>query len=141
MSGISYLLSSALMGFFVLIVAGAFLRLRNWNRPSTDSESELKPNPIRFIIPLRLIFFILLVFGISGGALIFIDHLSADLEGLTSVMILTGIFSILLVSYLLFGVYASIRAAGGSHARSLASSTLLFGFLFLILVVAQLIFS
>lgn len=141
MSGISYLLSSALMGVSVLIVVSIFLRLRNWNHHSTDSEPELKFNPIRFITPMRLIFFILLVFGVSGGALVFIDQLPSDLEEFTSFMILIGAVSILLVSYLLFGVYASIRAAGGSHARSLASSTLLFGFLFLIIVVAQLILS
>ena len=141
MSGPSYLLSSILMGAFFLIIVAIFLRLKDWNRTSPANSSKLNLNFIEFLPLLRLILFSLLVLGVSAFVVLLLSSASFDFDAQTSVIIFLGLFSFLLFFYLLFGLYASIRSRGGSHAWALAMVTITFATLVLVAIVTQLILS
>ena len=141
MPGPSYLLSSILMGAFFLITVAIFLRLKNWNRTSPANSSKLNLNFIEFLPLLRLILFSRLVLGVSAFVVLFLSSASSDFDAQTSVIIFLGLFSFLLFSYLLFGLYASIRSRGGSHAWALAMVTITFATLVLVAILTQLILS
>ena len=141
MSGPSYLLSSILMGAFFLTIVAVFLRLKDWNRPSPTNSSKFNLNFTELLPHLRLILFSTLVLGISAFAVVFLSSPSFDFDAQTSVMIFLALFSLLFFSYLLSGLYASIRSRGGSHAWALAIITITFAILILVVIVTQLILS
>ena len=141
MSGPNYLLSSVLMGAFFLIIVAISLRLKDWNRTSPTDSSKLDLNFTEFLPHLRLILFSLLVLGVSAFVVLFLSSPSFDFDAQTSIMIFLGLFSFLLFFYLLFGLYASIRSRGGSHAWALAMVAITFATLILVVIVAQLILS
>ena len=141
MSGPSYLLSSILMGAFFLTIVAVFLRLNDWNRTSPTNSSKFNLNFTELLPHLRLILFSTLVLGISAFAVVFLSSPSFDFDAQTSVMIFLALFSLLFFSYLLSGIYASIRSRGGSHAWALAIITITFAILILVVIVTQLILS
>ena len=141
MSGPSYLLSSILMGAFFLATVAVFLRLKDWNRTSPINSSKFNLNFTEFLPYMRLILFSTLVLGISAFTIVFLSSPSFDFDAQTSVMIFLALFSLLLFSYLLSGLYASMRSRGGSHAWALAMITITFATLILVVIVIQLILS
>ncbi len=141
MSGPGYLLSSALMGAFFLMIVAVFLRLRNWNHIQTLDYSNLDLKFVEFLPHIRLFLFSSLVLGISAFVVIFLTSPSFQFDPQTSVILFLGLFSILLFSYLLIGLYASIRSNGGSRAWALAMAIITFATLILIIIATQLILS
>jgi hypothetical protein len=129
------------MGAFFLIIVAIFLRLKDWNRTPSINSSKLNLHFTEFLPHLRLILFSLLVLGVSAFVVLFLGSPSFDFDAQTSVIIFLGLFSFLLFFYLLFGLYASIRSRGGSHAWALAMVTITFATLILVAIVAQLILS
>jgi len=129
------------MGAFFLTIVAVFLRLKDWNRTSPTNSSKFNLNFTELLPHLRLILFSTLVLGISAFAVVFLSSPSFDFDAQTSVMIFLALFSLLFFSYLLSGLYASIRSRGGSHAWALAIITITFAILILVVIVTQLILS
>jgi len=143
----AYLASTVLMGVLAAVVVGWMLRSRGWYRyspsaagsaPGTGSESgwarldRAAGRPTTWAVA-----FLLLVAAAGAGLLAYIGG-PVESQPLVGQLIAAG-GGLLLVSYLLFGVYLAATRRGHPRSMAVAESAVVAGTLFLVGVTARLV--
>lgn len=133
MASAVYLVSMALMGVLALVVIAATATGRDWysytpeiGREDVDPLTALSRSPLAWMLGFFLLVALALgaVFAaLSGG-------------GTTLFVALAGL---LVLGFLLFGVYAAGRSRGHPHAYAVGEAVITLGFLFLIVVAGYLL--
>jgi cbb3-type cytochrome oxidase subunit 3 len=156
MAGISYLLSTVVMGLFLI---GVVAYARSGNRrqqPSTESRrpeltessddetdvlaryftaaTGVARNPNTWYIA-----FFLLVFGFAGGA-IFLVTSSPEIGGLVFLGLALA-FAVVLCAFLVWGIYRSGRTRGLKSAQAAMAGAWALGSLLVIAIVVKLVVS
>ncbi|MBX0295411.1 hypothetical protein [Haloarcula nitratireducens] len=142
----AYLVSTALMGVFVLAVLGWIGRSRGWYHyspsadrvalpPGDDLDAQfarLSGDPLALTAA-----FALLVVGAVGGVALYIGG-PTEMRAAAGIAVALG-GGLLLVGYLLFGVYLSATRRGHPRSLAVAESATVAGVLFLVAVTLQLV--
>lgn len=133
MASAVYIASMILMGVLALIVIGATATSRDWysytpeiGRPEVGGLTGLSQNPTAWVVA-----FFLLVALALGTVL-------AALSGGGTTLFL-GLAGILVLGFVMIGVYAAGRSRGHPHAYAVGEVVITLGFLFLILVAGYLL--
>ncbi|WP_254273200.1 hypothetical protein [Haloarcula marina] len=140
------LVSTALMGLLVVAVLGWIGASRGWYHytPTADTLALATPADGETQLqrlsddPMALtVAFALLVVGFVGGVVLYISG-PAEMQATMGIGIAVA-GGLVLVSYLLFGVYLSATRRGHASSLAAAESATVAGVLFLIAVTAQLL--
>jgi hypothetical protein len=133
MASAVYLASMILMGVLALVVIAATATSRDWysytpeiGRPEVGGLTGLSQNPTAWVVAFFLVVGLALatVFSaLSGG-------------GTTLFLALAGL---LLLSFVMIGVYAAGRSRGHPHAYAVGEVVITLGLLFLLVVSAYLL--
>jgi len=139
----SYLVSTLLMGILAVFVLVAILRLRRWNSysPAVGQADGLAAGRSRQPLWSRpagwILGFVALTALAVGGVFVFVTDPDAP-ASLFSAPVL-GAGGLLLVAYLLLGVYYGAKERGHSASIAAAETATVVGVLFLVAISAQLI--
>lgn len=157
---ITYLLSTFLMGLFLLAVLVAIVRLRGVSRAATASSGRAAELPERTRnVPARstatdtvseetpmgwVIGFLLLVLAAGGGAILFIGGtqprlptVGTQLAGMGMAVIIGG----LVCGYFASGLYLSLRSHGRHRAEAVGVTLWLLGLVGVMVIAAKLVFA
>lgn len=142
----NYLLGALLMWAVLVVVAGALSRSRDWRQAPIDGggggrrRQEGAAGGLREdLAPAGVVGFVVLVVVVAGAAL-----LGVGAGGLTALQgaagtALLAVLGLLLVVYILAGVYVAARARGLGTAGAVAVGGWTFGLLTLVAVVVTLL--
>lgn len=144
MAQLGYLVSTVLMGLFLVAVVG-FLRLAERREYSpTFSRSEASPlgaigdlarNPAVWIAV-----FLVVTVGAMLAAVVFVGGLVPSEAGLTAAgLVLGAVVGLLVGGYLLWGVYTTARARGFHSAAAVMVSAWALGILVVVGIAAKLL--
>lgn len=146
-----YLVSTLLMGLFVLAVAvaigrggqratpsgnsGGRIGYAEWSNRETQYESrllEMANSPIAWTIS-----FVVLAVALLGGAVLYVTD-GAPAGGVLRTALL-AVVGALLLGYVFFGTYFSVRDRSGKSAVAVGVSAVVVGILMLLGIVAALV--
>jgi hypothetical protein len=127
----TYLLSTALMSVLVLGVAFVLARGRAWHeyRPELfrrDTDVGLASDPLVWLVVF------LLLLGVSMGVTLFA-------AGGGSTVLFLAVAAVLVVGFLLSGIYTTARSNGHPHAYAVGEAIIALGVLVLIGIVGLLL--
>jgi hypothetical protein len=138
------LLSTLVMGAFLVLVVVAVLLSREWREVPASvagegSDFELPGERLfgrvsRSLTVWQLVFLLLTV-GYTGAVVVAMTGTSAG------AMTVALLFAPLLLGYVLFGVYFAARGQGHSTAKALAETLVTFGAVLLVVIVGNLLFT
>lgn len=154
MAAINYLFSTVLMGLSLLAIGWTLTRLRTWQRYSPSAaaaggggyafgspaaaESLLvrtMRSPTAWIVG-----FVLLALGVGGGTLVFVAGSTFPAEAVsTAGLALGALAAVLLVGYLVVGIYRSAKGRGLGSSQAAVLSAWAFGLLVLAVVALKLL--
>lgn len=133
MASAVYIASMILMGVLAVLVIAATATSRNWysytpeiGRPDVGGLTGLSQSPLAWTVG----FFLLVALALAT--------VLAALSGGGTTLFL-GLAGILLLGFVMIGVYAAGRARGHPHAYAVGEVVITLGLLFLILVSAYLL--
>lgn len=143
MAALSYLVSTLVMGVVLLGVWLVVARARHWEHytlPATvsaDAEgsrvTRAAQTPTTWIVG-----FLLVTFLAGGATILLVSDVGASLA-LGPVVVVSAIFAVMLIGYLLWGVYHSVRVRGLGSAQAALAGVWTLGMLFLGAVVVTLV--
>ncbi len=133
------LASTLVTGFVLLITIVTVLRIRKWERnepllkPDADVSSVLENPTILTGI------FLVLALGFTLGAIAYVGGISVGIDPAMIGQLLIGAFGVVVVLFVLVGVYLAARARGLSSAPAVGVSSVLFGILVLTIILVRLV--
>lgn len=142
----AFLVSTAVMGLFVVAVLGWVARSRGWYHysPSAESigwahggEGETQLGTLSDDPRVLAVAFTLLVVGFVGGVVLVVSG-PVEMQAAAGLAVAVA-GGLVLVGYLLLGVYLSATRRGHPRSLAVAESATVAGVLFLVAVTAQLL--
>ncbi|QIO21724.1 hypothetical protein [Haloarcula sp. JP-L23] len=142
----AFLASTAVMGLFVVVVLGWVARSRGWYHYSPNAEhlalahtgdGETRLGAMSDDPRVLAVAFTLLVVGFVGGVTLFVSG-PVEMQA-TAGLAVAAAGGLVLVGYLLLGVYLSATRRGHPRSLAVAESATVAGVLFLVAVTAQLL--
>lgn len=132
MAGLTYLVSTLVMGVVLVGVWFVVARLRHWERyslPATDAQASRATRAAK-TPGTWTVGFLLAAFLAGGGAILLVSDLGASIALASPVVLLSAVFALLLVGYLLWGVYHAVRVRGLGSAQAALAGVWTLGLLF-----------
>lgn len=136
----SALVSTVVMGGFLLVVLAVVLRLRNWQHPSASAAASPTRAARAANGPLGWsIAFFVGAFGVMAlGILAASGEPIYGLEPATLGLLVLGVLAVVVTVGAIFAVYAAVRTRGLNSAQAAGVSSALLGLLVLVAIVVQL---
>lgn len=133
------LVSTLVTGLVLLITVVTVLRIRKWERsePLFKAEhdvSSLLENPTALTG-----IFLVLALGFTVGAIAYVGGISVGIDPAVIGQLLIAAFGVVVLLFVLFGVYIAARARGLSSAPAVGVSSVLLGILVLVIILGRLI--
>jgi hypothetical protein len=144
------IVSSIVMGVFLLVIAAALSRATSrpvftsedsdestWSGIVLDSLTEWIRNPGVWALG-----FVLLSCGLGAGVLLYVgDGPIADASRAAAGVVIAGILAAVICAFLFFGVYITAKSKGRSTAWGVAEGVIALGLVFVVAIMANLIVS
>lgn len=141
MAELSYLVSTVLMGLFLIGVV-AYVRAserREYEGPREAAPSEGLASRARNSVRLWIVTFLLLAFVAGGGAVLFVSGALSPGLAQAGGVALAVVVAASLVAYLGWGGYYIARGHGMGNAQAAAVGVWLLGLLFVALIAIRLV--
>lgn len=142
MAETGYLVSTVVMGLLGLGVLVFVLRGRRWHHYApTDAYATLRAGEARPASQVSrfagstgtwILLYVLLVLGFLGGTVLYSG-------GGISGTIVIGALGVVIVAFVLIGVYAAMRENGRSYAQAAGTAAVIAGMLFALAIVLKLV--
>lgn len=138
--------SALLMGLFLIAIAAAFIRLRNWqpNVSVREAESGLDIVEDAIYHPATwTVLFVLVALGLTALAVVFVG--GAPVPGMASPgadliqAIFIGVVGLVFGAFLFLAIYAAAKNRGLSNAPAVAFSAIVVGLIFVTIVTINLL--
>lgn len=138
MANPSYLVSTFLMGVFLLVVGGAVVRSRDWRTPSERVYHPARRGAVTERTgPLGLAVAIAILVIAFGGAVLVAG--TAPAGGLNPGLVFIAAMVVLLGGFLVWGSYFLARSRGLGYAPAVGVGAWILGLLVLLVVVMTLV--
>lgn len=142
MAGLSYVVSTVLMGLFVVLVVAAVLRGRDWYDYSPPGEEgglaetarEVSESPVAWMVG-----FLLLVFVFGGATVLYLGDATLPVSAGTIGLVLAAAFALVLAGYAFVGAYSAARSRGRPASQAVAEGVVLLGLLLVVGIAVKLV--
>lgn len=141
MAELSYLVSTALMGLFLVAVV-AFVRIserREYVRSSEVSSAPDLASRLQNSVGVWIAVFLLLTFAVGGGAVLYVRGDLPAGAAQAGGAALAAVLAVSLVAYFGWGGYYIARSRGLGNAQAVAAGAWLLGMLFVAVIAVQLV--
>ncbi|SIR83298.1 hypothetical protein SAMN05421858_4036 [Haladaptatus litoreus] len=150
MAPFGYVVSAFVMGFLLVLLGVGLIRGRDWQQYATSNQSKPDWNDgeAEFQLLQRIatnstvwvVCFLFLTLGIGAGAILFVSGTAVPASIRQSAWLALVSLSIVLVAgYIFWGTYQSIRYRGLDSAKATLTALWLWGMLFVVVVILQLV--
>ena len=148
MTEVGYLVSTLLMGLFLIVVANALTRngrgpIPASNGGSVDREERIGTGLGRMARNPRAwtLGFVLITAGIAVGVLLYVGGPLPDESREAAGLVVGGLLLLVISAFLFLGTYLTATSKGRPSAWGIAEGTIALGLLFIVAIVINLVIS